>query len=150
MPDHRGCVGCMLLGCYRDGGYLWYALRIEAKHPIIIGSSLLMPPNFYTCDFFIKKRYVCIAVSFRQVVNERCVLVNMVSSVFFIQATISNIYIPTHKFKTICFGVKKSGCPIPRFIISLPCSASLLAFAKTENAVSVPKFKLLFVIIFKH
>ena len=41
---------------------------------------------------------------------------------------------------TICLGVLKSGCPIPKLIIFFPSFLSLSAFPKITKAFSVPKF----------
>ena len=39
---------------------------------------------------------------------------------------------------TICSGVRKSGCPMPKLIISLPCCFNFSAFANIIKAFSVP------------
>ena len=44
---------------------------------------------------------------------------------------------------TIFLGVRKSGWPIPKLIISLPSDLSLLALDKIEKAVSVSKLNIL-------
>ena len=45
---------------------------------------------------------------------------------------------------TICFGVLKSGCPNPRWIIGFPCASNFFASANTLKAVSVPNLSKLF------
>ena len=40
---------------------------------------------------------------------------------------------------TMCFGVLKSGWPIPKFIMSLPFSSSFLALPSISKALSVPR-----------
>ena len=44
----------------------------------------------------------------------------------------------------IFIGVAKSGCPIPKLIISLPLEARSFALARIEKAVSVSKLNILF------
>tara|TARA_Y100000591_G_scaffold283462_1_gene264483 strand:+ start:163 stop:357 length:195 start_codon:yes stop_codon:yes gene_type:complete len=41
---------------------------------------------------------------------------------------------------TICSGVLKSGCPIPKLIIFFPSFLSFSAFPRITKAFSVPKF----------
>ena len=49
---------------------------------------------------------------------------------------------------TMWFGVLKSGCPIPRFIIFFPCCSNFCALAKSIKALSVPSLFILGLIFF--
>ena len=51
---------------------------------------------------------------------------------------------PTMHYAIQCFGVLKSGCPNPKWIIGFPWASNFFASARTVNADSVPNLSKLF------